>query len=131
MRVGRRPLLALGLGLFLGSLLQPADARAQPRVEFELVTEPGFQQQNARAWLKLLGELNVGVRIRETTGGEGTKVANVGTDARPHYEVVGILTSGNQLILKGGRFGPQDRTGLSRWIAKLQDVGADELTAKK
>src|SRR5690349_3354325 len=81
---------------------------AGPSVDFELVTEPGFQQQDARAWLKTLGELGVNVRIRETTGGEGTKVSNIGTDKSPHYSVVGILTSSNQLILKGGRFGPQD-----------------------
>jgi hypothetical protein len=118
-------LVVLGLALCVSGV-----AQAEPRVEFELVTESGFQQQNARAWLKILGELGVGVRIRETTGGEPVKVANVGTEASPHYNVVGVLTSNNQLVLKGGRFSAQDRAGISRWIAKLKDVGAHELTAK-
>lgn len=113
----------------LFSLLLTTTVFAQTRVEFELVTDPGFPLGGERQWLSMLGEIpGTTVRIRAGRGRERPEVTKVG---ERRYRVVGILTSRNQLELPGGRFGLSDRERITGWMTRLGDEGATGLTAPR
>lgn len=97
---------------------------AKARVELELVTSGTFPATAQQQWYQLLSELGVdGLRIRKAAAGDKTEVKVVGTQEAPVYRVVGLLTSGNQLALPGGKFSPRDRGQLAGWLAKLRANG--------
>jgi len=71
------------------------------------------------------------VRIRSGEQGDKTEVRKLGSDAKPHYSVTGIITSGNVLRLPGATIRLNDKSALSNWIAKLQDGGDEGVRTKK
>src|SRR5438128_954795 len=87
-----------------------ATARAaEPRVDLEVVTEPGFLPTEARAWSEMLTQAGFSnVRIKSGTTDSPT-IQTSGTASAPAYRIVGVLTSDNQLLLPKGRFGLNDR----------------------
>src|SRR5688572_19511309 len=83
---------------------------AAPPVNLELVTERGVQITAPQQWLQLLAGIGIeNVRIRNATLGDAPKVSNRGTEERPSYEVVGVITARDQLQLPGSMFSRADR----------------------
>jgi hypothetical protein len=101
-----------------------ATAQAAARVELELATTGTFPVTAQQEWYKLLSELGVdALRIRKAETGDKIGVKVAGSQQAPIYKVVGRLASSKQLELPGGKFSPQDRAGLSKWLAKLRAEG--------
>ncbi len=101
-------------------------------VELELATERGVQITAPQEWLQLLAGIGIeNVRIRGGRPGDEPKIANRGTDDRPIYEVVGIITSRDQLRLTGGTFSRADRGRLQDYFERLTADGAEALTAPR
>lgn len=104
---------------------------AQPRVEMELATEPDFPIDGQRAWLELLGKMDVGnLRIRSGRPGDRPEVVVRGKGASTVYAVRGLLTDNNQLIVPQGKFSLADSAKIRKWIEKLKAGGEEQLTAK-
>jgi hypothetical protein len=119
------------LNLFL-MLACAAPSRAAPPIELELATERGLQITAPQEWLQLLAGIGIqNVRIRGTRPGDAPKVSNTGTDDRPRFEVVGIITARNQLQLAGGTFSRSDRTRIKDYFDRLAADGAESLTATR
>jgi hypothetical protein len=111
--------------------LPAALATAAPRVDLELVTEPGFPITGAQEWITALKNVGAGdIRIRAARSGDQWSIANRGTEQSPAYQVVGILSADSVLRLPGGSFRMGDRAGISTWIKKLQEGGEEGLSAK-
>ena len=116
-------------GLLL--LFFPTTGSAQPTVEMELITEPGFPLTGSRAWLKALEDVGASsLRIREASSSETGGIKNVGTESQPRYVVKGILSSKNQLRVPGGTFSVNDTVAIKRWIVKLKADGVEGLFAR-
>jgi len=101
---------------------------AAPPVAVELATEPGFPLGGERRWIETLQALpDVSIRVRAIQSGDRPEVRAAGSS----FEVVGILTSTNQLRLKGATFGLSDRAAIAKWLDRLRAEGADGLTAPR
>jgi hypothetical protein len=113
----------LALSTLIASYLSVATA-AEARVELELATSGTFPATAQQQWYKVLTDLGVdGLRIRKAESSDKVEVKVAGSKAAPVYRVIGRLSSGNQLDLPGGSFSPNDRAGLSKWLAKLRTEG--------
>ncbi|HEY7687038.1 MAG TPA: hypothetical protein VH835_00010, partial [Dongiaceae bacterium] len=113
-------------------MLIASSAHAAPSIELEIATERGLQITAPREWLQLLTRIGLdNVRIRAAQAGELPKVTNRGTDERPSYHVVGVLTAGEQLRLPGGTFGRGDMTRLKDYFDRLAADGNERLTAPR
>ena len=112
-------------------LALPLTAYGEGRVEFELVTEEGFELTGAREWLSALEGLDLaGVRVRGAKAADRPAIERRGSEAAPTYHVVGILTAANKLRLPGGTFGIGDKAAIAGWISKLKEGGEEGLTTK-
>jgi hypothetical protein len=99
-------------------------ACAEARVELDLATSGTFPVTAQQEWYRLLSELGVdGLRIRKAQSDDKVEVKVAGSQQAPVYKVVGRLASSNQIELPGGKFSPNDRAGLSKWLAKLRSEG--------
>src|SRR5262249_2443527 len=77
-------------------------------------------------WLQLLAGIGIEhVQIRSGGQGDVPKVTNRGSGRTASYQVVGILTSRNQLRLPGGTFTKADRARLKDYFAGLAADAAD------
>lgn len=104
---------------------------AAPRVEMELLTEPGFPATGSHRWMDMLKDLNLSnLRIRSARASDEVGVRERGTADSPTYQVTGLLTSRNTLRLPGGEFRYGDKVGIARWIAKLKEGGESGLFEK-
>jgi len=113
-------------------MLCAAAVQAAPTIELEIVTEQGVQITAPHQWLQLLTELGIhNVRIRGARAGDQPSLANVGSDDRPRYHAVGVLTSREELQLPGGTFRASDRRGLADYFRRLADDGAEAMTAPR
>lgn len=109
-----------------------AAAHAAPPINLELATERGLQITAPRRWLQLFTDLGIeNVRIRSASPGDEPKATNRGTDARPRYHVVGILTAREVLMLPGGTFRATDRAKLRDYFDRLAADGSEALTAPR
>src|SRR3954468_16408922 len=103
---------------------------AGPRIELELVTEQGVQITAPQQWLQLLAGIGIEhVQIRGGQQGDEPKITNRGSTKLASYQVVGVLTSRDQLRLPGGTFTKADRAKLKDYFAQLGADGADAVTA--
>ena len=103
-------------------------AHAQPRVTLELMTEQGFPPTGAQRWLQALNGVGFSdMRIRQSRPGDQVEIRQRGTEDRPSYEVTGLLTARNTLMVPGGEFRMSDRAGLTAWLAKLREGGERRL----
>ncbi len=119
---------ALAALLLLGAACQ---ARADARVELELVTEPGFSVTGTHRWLAALKDLGFSsLRIRSGRPGDRAEVVTTGTQQLRVYKVTGILLSGDKLLLPGGRFAIRDKAGIRAWREKLATGGEEGLDDK-
>ncbi len=113
-------------------LLSPAVASAAPRVSLELATEKGFPITGSQQWSKLLTDLGISnFRIRSATGSDHPVIEQLGDDASPSYRVVGILTSGNVLVVPGGKFSTRDAGAIRNWLSNLADQGEAGVTERR
>jgi hypothetical protein len=70
------------------------------------------------------------VRIRGMQAGDEPRLENRGTDDRPRYHVLGVLSSRGELQVPGGRFGLADRRELADYFERLAADGAEGVTAE-
>jgi hypothetical protein len=107
-----------------------SSTRAAALIELELATEQGLQITAPREWLQLFTTIGIdNVRIRGAAAGDEPKVENRGSDQRPRYHVLGILTPRDKLRLPGGTFGRSDRGAIKDYFERLVADGAESLTA--
>jgi hypothetical protein len=107
-------------------------ARAQARVELELVTEEGAPATIAHQWGAALSELRLGnLRIRATRPGDEVGIQQRGSGDTATYLVTGALTARNTLRLPGAEFRLGDKAGLTAWIAKLKEGGETRLNEQE
>jgi hypothetical protein len=113
-------------------LAAPIFANAEPRVEMELMFEPGFSLTSAQPWLSVVEKAGAAnVRIRQGRDGDRAEIHTTGAGATAVHRVTGVLTSDNRLLLPAGRFSLQDQARLADWISKLKAGGVEELTAPR
>jgi len=107
-------------------------AAAEPRIDIEVCSEPGFSITGAGEWNTLLGELGLSsVRIRGAKPGDAPEIKRSGTDDSPVYRVVGILTADGKLNLPNrGRFSTGDKARLAAWFDKLRTDGIEAIATK-
>lgn len=106
-------------------------ACAEPQVEFELCTAPGFPPAAAQEWLRALSGLNLdGLRIRAAQGAEKVRIETTGEGRFARHKVTGILVGRDELRLPGGAFTMSDKAKLSQWLEKLKVGGGESVTAK-
>jgi hypothetical protein len=121
----RRTLLIVAIVLALG-LVPTRELLAATRIDMVLVTETGFPSTNLRDWYQLLIDLKVdNLQIRSAKGGDKLAIETLGTETDPTYKVTGLLTTGNQLTLPGGKFAMRDRSGIQTWLTRLREEGAE------
>jgi hypothetical protein len=121
--------LRLQSAVLLLALSHVASAAGLP-IELELVTERGLQITAPQEWLQLLTGIGIEhVQIRGGGEGDEPKVTNRGSGRTATYQVVGVLTSKDQLRLPGGAFTKADRAKLKDYFARLGADGADAVTA--
>ncbi|MCU0875686.1 MAG: hypothetical protein MUE50_25420 [Pirellulaceae bacterium] len=110
------------------SLLAAQPAIAAERVELELITEPGFPVNGAQRWLASLKDVPFNsVRIRSAKPGDQVDVRQRVGDGSRAYQVTGLLSERNTLVLPGGEFRMGDTAGLSGWLAKIREGGETRL----
>ncbi len=120
------PLAAAGIALALCGAVS-----AEPRIEIEVCTEPGYPLTGARHWNEMLGELGLAsVRIRGAKPGDEPAIKTSGKEPSLTYRVTGILTADDKLVLPRGRFTKSDRGRLAAWLEKLKAGGEEGVTVK-
>ena len=120
------------LAIVMLTLVIATAAQATPPVELELATERGLQITAPHEWLQLLAGLGIeDVRIRSATPADEPQVTNRGSEARPRYHVVGILSARAELHLPGGTFRRGDRTKLRDYFDQLAAEGSEGITAPR
>jgi hypothetical protein len=101
---------------------------AAERVELELITEPGFPVNGAQRWLASLKDVPFdSVRIRSAKPGDQVEVRQRVGDGSRTYQVIGLLSERDTLVLPGGEFRMGDTGGLRGWLAKIEEGGETRL----
>jgi hypothetical protein len=107
-------------------------ASRQPRVSFELLTQPGLSLTASQQWYKALTGLGLsGLQIRAAGPRDEMGVTRLGSEATPEYKVVGLLAGDNTLRLPGGKFSLNDTARLRKWLDNLRDDGAEGVTERR
>jgi hypothetical protein len=123
------------LSLLVATLLierLTASAIAAPPIDLEVIVEDRSSITAQQEWLKRLGGLKLaGLTIRNAREGEETEIVNRGSEARPRYKIVAILTRNDQLILQGGKFGRNDMNRLRAYFETLGSQGVAGVTKSR
>ncbi len=123
--------LLFGWALPVGFITSESHA-AEPRVEFEIVTEQGLTPVTTQKWFQMLTELKVdGLRIRSAKPTDEINIEDIGSKDRPLLRVTGRIDARGSLLVPGGRFGVSDRAGIARWIRELANNGVEGVTSPK
>lgn len=116
--------------LIFGLSADGQDVRLAP-ISVELIITRGFTLGAEQPWLRTLREAGVTqVRVRQGNGIESPKISNSGTQAAPRYRVIGILATGNRLLLPGQSFTPRQVTDLRKWFERVRTRGIDATLGK-
>jgi hypothetical protein len=119
------------VGLILVGLL-PAPARAQGRVELELVTEERVSITAQQEWMRRLAQAGItDVRLRVSQPADVPSMENRGTASSPIYAVKGVIVSDTALLMPGRKFGLGDLKQLSKWLDDLAQQGPEERRPQK
>lgn len=122
--------MRLRMIIFAIALAVAATGRAAAPIELELATGNGLQITAPQEWLQLLTSLGIDdVQIRGARNDDEPKLENRGTEDRPRYHVVGILSAGDELHMPGGTFRYSDRAKLKEYLTRLSAEGAEGTTA--
>jgi hypothetical protein len=117
-------------GLLCGWLFASGAVWGAPRIELELVTQPGFPLDGAQRWMEGLQDLPLaGLRIRAGRAGDRPEVERRGTDDAPVYFVTGVLTAADSVVLPGGTFALRDKARLAEWLQALATRGPGNVVA--
>jgi hypothetical protein len=120
------------LAFMLMTIVGTGAFAAAPPIQLELATERGVQITAPQEWLQLLAGIGIeNVRIRGAKSSDVPSIANRGTDQRPSFQVIGILTANNQLRLPGGTFARGDRAKMKDYFDRLSADGAESMTAPR
>ncbi|MGA2032407.1 MAG: hypothetical protein ABSG68_09140 [Thermoguttaceae bacterium] len=107
-------------------------AEAAGPVQLEIVGDArgsalGFQQ-----WMQALGRAGIkNVRFRNAQETDRPTIENRGTDEKPFYTVVGILSSSDELVLPNGRYRQADVRRLADWLNDLAQNGPPNRRERK
>jgi len=114
----------LSLLFVVGLLAAAAPARAGGTVELNLVGDAQGSAMSFQEWSQALGKAGIhNVRIRSGTEDDKPGIVTEGDAAKPVYVVTGIITSRNEILLPGARFGRGDVARLAAWRKDLADNG--------
>jgi hypothetical protein len=115
----------------IAALLPSHALAAQPRIEIEVCTEPGFAITGAREWSEMLTELGLAsVRIRGLQPADEPAIESSGKGDSLTHRVTGVLTADGKLVVPRGRFGLSDKGRLAAWFDKLRAGGEEGVTVK-
>lgn len=118
----------LGAAFLVVSLLAALRVEGAPRVDLELITEPGSPVNAAQRWLAALKDVPFSsVRIRSANPGDKIEIRERGAGDSRSFLVIGLLTERNLLELPGGQFRMGDSDGLRKWLAKIREGGETRL----
>jgi len=107
-------------------------ACAAGRVELELVTDEQVPITSQQDWLRRLARVGVAnLRIRAGRGGDRAHVEVRGPQSAPVYVVTGVITSGGEILVPGGRFRPGEAARLAQWLEELGRLGPPEQRPQK
>jgi hypothetical protein len=105
-------------------LIAAGSVQAAGRVRLEIVSDRNAPITSQQEWMERLGAVGVtDLRIRAGRVGDQVGVETQGSETAPIYLVTGIITSRNQLVLPGGRYGPGDAAQVARWVDNLAQKG--------
>jgi hypothetical protein len=100
---------------------------AAGRVKLEIVSDRNAPITSQQEWLQRLAAVGLtDLRIRSGRTGDQVGIEKQGSESEPVYVVTGIITSGNQLVLPGGRFALGDAAQVARWVNNLAEKGLGE-----
>lgn len=112
------------------SLPAARQAGAEARVELNVLTEEGLSPGGVQEWYQILVGLGLAdVQFRGATAGQEIDIKTRGTAASPTYQVTGILTARNELVVPGGKFTARDRQRLSAWLKRLEQFGPEVVSS--
>lgn len=99
---------------------------AEPRIELHIYTAEGLPTGSEQDWYQLLTQLGIAdLQFRGATAGQQAGIVTRGSATEPTYQVTGLLTARNELVVPGGRFTTRDRPRLSAWVRRLKEAGPE------
>jgi len=99
-------------------------AKAAGRVQLELVGDAVGAGLSFQQWVQVLSRAGVkNVRIRAAGATDKIGIVVRGTPDSPLYVVTGVVRSGDELLLPGGRYRRTDAARLARWLDDLARFG--------
>ncbi len=121
--------------LLMGVLLVSATGQAvaaAPRVNLEILTQPGLAPTAAHQWYEALTKLGItNLQIRSGNPGEEMGIETTGTGSSKSFRVTGILGTDNTLQVPGGKFGMRDYGRIQTWLNNLGTDGVEGVTAPR
>jgi hypothetical protein len=116
--------LAFALLCLTGLLASSAPVRAGGTVELNLVGDAQGSALDFQQWAQALGKAGIrNVRLRSGAGTEQPGIDTQGTADSPVYIVTGVISSRNEILLPGARFGRGDVNRLAAWLKDLAENG--------
>jgi hypothetical protein len=108
----------------IGFLILSTSARAGGTVELTLVGDTQSSALAFQEWARALDKAGIrNVRIRSGTENDQPGIVKEGTAGSPVYVVTGVITSRNEILLPGARFGRGDVARMATWLKDLADNG--------
>jgi hypothetical protein len=108
----------------IGFLALSASAHAGGTVELNLVGDSKASALAFQDWVQALGKAGIrNVRIRSGSEDDKPSIETQGTADSPVYVVTGIITSRNEILVPGARFGRGDISRLATWLKDLAENG--------
>jgi hypothetical protein len=116
-----RTILSLALSLIL---IQPLRS-AEPEVHLQVIVAPRGPVDGTARWLETLKPLPfASLKLQSSQVATQPSIDQVDQGGSRRLNVIGVLTTRNELHLPGGRFRAGDRPGVAAWLTKLQSQPA-------
>ena len=104
-------------------LLQETDlqtARGALPIDLEIAVESNVPPGAMQTWARALNQANLGrVRLRGARRNDQPTITTQDYRGTKHYQVVGLLTSQDLLVLPGGKFRLQEQDRLKQFLERL------------
>ncbi len=109
-----------------GMLLAASIAQAALPIDLEVAAEQEAPFGAMQEWGRVLAEMDLArVRLRGARGDDKPGIETTGEGAAAHYNVTGLLTRGDVLVLPGGKFSQSDRARLKQFFQELPTRAAE------